>query len=151
MISGSQIRAARSLLGISSSDLAQRSKLTRKAVEDIERGDTKPRDSTIKSIKRALSEEGIEFIENDGVKRRTEGVQTFRGVSGFAQFYDIVYQHLSQHGGEVCVSGVDEALFAKYQKNQSEYISRITKLEKERRDIKAFILIRDGDRNFVCK
>ncbi|MFY9288433.1 MAG: helix-turn-helix transcriptional regulator [Alphaproteobacteria bacterium] len=150
MISGAQIRAARGLLGISSTQLAERCDLTRKSIEDIERGDTSPRETTIKSITRALHEDGIEFMENDGVKRRTEGVQVFRGTGGFAQFYDIVYDHLLQHGGEVCISGVDESLFAKYQKNQNEYITKVSKLEKERGDIKAFILIKEGDQNFVA-
>lgn len=150
MISGSQIRAARALLGISSEQLARRSELTRKGIEDIERGLTTPRDSTIKKITRALFEEGIEFTENDGVKRRTESVQTFRGVSGFAQFYDIVYNHLAQFGGEVCVAGVDESLFAKYQKDQDEYVAKVAKLLRERGDIHAFILIREGDENFVA-
>jgi len=150
MTSGAQIRAARAILGISSERLAQLAQLTRKGVEDIERGNTSPRESTIKSITRALYEEGIEFTENDGVKRRTEGVQTFRGITGFAQFYETVYSHLSLHGGEVCISGVDEALFAKYQKNQDEYVAKVTKLMKERGDINALILIREGDKNFVA-
>ena len=150
MTSGSQIRAARALLSMKSEELAQLSGITRKGIEDFERGDTTPRDTTIKAITRALYEQGVEFTESDGVKRRTEGVQTFRGVSGFAQFYDIVYSHLSQHGGEMCISGVDEKLFAKYQKNQDEYIVKVTKLMKERGDIHALILIREGDENFVA-
>jgi transcriptional regulator with XRE-family HTH domain len=150
MLSGAQVRAARALLGLKSSELADLAKITRKGVEDFERGATAPREATLNSISRALFEAGIEFTENDGVKRRTEDVQTFRGTDGFAQFYEIVYKHLSNFGGEVCISGVDERLFEKFQKNQAEYIEKVSKLEKERGDIRALILIREGDENFVA-
>lgn len=150
MISGSQIRAARALLGMKSEELAQLSGITRKGIEDFERGDTMPRENTIKAITRALYEQGIEFTENDGVRRRTEGVQTYRGVSGFSQFYNIVYDYLAQNGGEICISGVDEALFAKYYKEQAEYVAKVAKLLKQGSKIHARILIREGDENFVA-
>lgn len=75
MISADQIRAARALLRLGQSDLAQRAGVSLTTIRRVERGAESARASTraIMSIQNALETAGVEFIVN-GVRckrRRT--------------------------------------------------------------------------------
>jgi transcriptional regulator with XRE-family HTH domain len=61
VISPSQIRAARSLIGIKQSDLARGAGISLATLNNIERGVGDPRTSTLEAIERALAGAGIEF------------------------------------------------------------------------------------------
>ena len=62
MITGSQIRAARALLGWSQLDLADKSILSETAILKLETGGADSRSSTIMKVKNAFESSGIEFI-----------------------------------------------------------------------------------------
>jgi transcriptional regulator with XRE-family HTH domain len=74
MISSSQIRAARALLGISAADLAERSGVTWKTVQRYESADGVPpsRGGNLERVQQALEEAGVEFI---GDPETTPGVR----------------------------------------------------------------------------
>ncbi len=151
MITGRQIKAARALLGWDAAALAAHANMTRETVSNIENNLTQARETTMADIVRAFNDNGLEFIDNHGVRLKPQGVEVLEGADGFAKFYDFIYEHLSKHGGSVCVSGVDEALFIKHQGDWSaSYMKRMAKLEKERGDIHMRILVREGDTNFVA-
>ncbi len=146
MITGAQIRAARSLLGISSTELAQRSNLTRKGVEDIERGNTTPRESTINNITRALYEEGIEFLPDEGLKRRYGTIDRLTGVDALANFFEDVYETV-KGGGELRVSGVDERKFAQFNTEENAKMHR-ERMAKIKDNILFRVLLKEGDTYF---
>ena len=60
-----QIRAARALVDMTQSALAERVGLTPNALVAIEKGRADPKTSTMTSIKRALEEAGVEFTNGD--------------------------------------------------------------------------------------
>lgn len=62
MISASQIRAARVLLGWKQQELAEAAGLSLAVVNNVERAVTDPRRSTLQKIQRALEDGGVEFI-----------------------------------------------------------------------------------------
>ncbi len=62
MISNSQIRAARVLLGWKQTDLATAAKLSEMSVKNVERGVTDSRMSTITAIQTALEAAGVTFL-----------------------------------------------------------------------------------------
>ncbi len=64
MVSPSQIRAARSLIGIKQSDLARGAGISLATLNNIERGIGDPRTSTLEAIERALTGAGIEFASD---------------------------------------------------------------------------------------
>src|SRR5277367_4635891 len=72
MISTGQIRAGRALLDWTQGDLAERSGLSLRALNSIERGLAAPRLETLRFIQETFEKENIEFGENDGVRRKTE-------------------------------------------------------------------------------
>ena|SRR5437016_14458109 len=71
MITPDQIRAARALLALDQSELAQRAHVSIATLRRVEGSADKPRVSmrAVKSIEHALEAAGIEFIDN-GVRRR---------------------------------------------------------------------------------
>lgn len=62
MISASQIRAARALLGWTQGHLAKTASLSLAVVNNVERSVTDPRRSTLVAIQAALENGGVEFI-----------------------------------------------------------------------------------------
>jgi predicted transcriptional regulator len=64
MPSGSQIRAARGLLGISAAELAERASVTWKTIQRFETAEGVPpnRSGTLDKVRAALEAQGIEFL-----------------------------------------------------------------------------------------
>jgi transcriptional regulator with XRE-family HTH domain len=64
MPSGSQIRAARGLLGWSASELAERSDVTLRTIQRFETAEGVPpnRSGTLDKVRAALEAQGIEFL-----------------------------------------------------------------------------------------
>lgn len=151
MPTGTQIRAARVFAGIDAEELATLVGMTRISIQNLERGDTVPKPENLANIVNAFSNMGIEFTENEGVRRRPSGVEVLQGTTGFARFYEHVYEHLRQSGGSVCVSGVDESLFVKYRPPGDVHRTRMMALAKERKDFDMRILVKEGDRNFTAR
>jgi transcriptional regulator with XRE-family HTH domain len=72
MTTAAQVRAARALLDWSQADLAAKAGVSTTAINGIERGKADPRVSTLTALRRALEEAGIEFLPDEGVRRRRE-------------------------------------------------------------------------------
>jgi DNA-binding XRE family transcriptional regulator len=68
MLSRAQCRAARGLLDISQSELAKESHIALRTILDFERGSRKPLRQTLLVIKYAFEEQGVEFIDQEGVR-----------------------------------------------------------------------------------
>lgn len=151
MITGRQIRAARGLLGWDATDLAAKANLTRETVSKIENESVQPREGTIADIVRVFDENGLEFTDNSGVRLKPHSMETFEGRDGFVRFFETIHEHLRTHGGDICVSGVDERLFVKYQGDFANvHMGRMAELAKQRPDLKMRILIAEDDYNFVA-
>jgi predicted transcriptional regulator len=65
MITSRQIRAARTLLGWSQQQLADKAIVSLNALARLERGEVDPRLSTLMAVHKALSEAGVEFLAPD--------------------------------------------------------------------------------------
>lgn len=130
MITGRQIRAARGLLGWDATVLAAKAGLTRETVSKIETETVQARETTLHDIQLAFNNNGVEFIENQGVRLKPTGITTYDGVDAFQSFYDFMYQHLHQYGGDVCLSIYDETVLAKLRKDPEIHRERMRGLTK---------------------
>jgi predicted transcriptional regulator len=72
MISPSQIRGARAMLGLTQSDLAAKAGISKTALISIETSTSDPKASTLSAIQKALEVAGVEFTNGDqpGVRLR---------------------------------------------------------------------------------
>ncbi len=150
MITQRQIRAARALLGWDAADLAEKAGLTRATLSNIENGLVQARVGTLEKLARVLQDNGVEFMQNQGIRLKTHSVETYEGREGFTRFYEILDHELIQNGGDVCVSGVDEKLFSKYRNNPEEHRSRMVELLLKHPNFKMRILVAEDDYNFVA-
>lgn len=147
MITTAQIRGARGILNWSQGDLSDRTDISATSIGSIENGLTQPRESTLAVIQKAFEDAGIEFLPNDGIRKKSGEVRVLTGRSGFQEFYDIVYKELSLSPGEVLVSNVDERLFEKW--HGSENVKAHVERMKALKGVSYKILIKEGDRYFT--
>jgi transcriptional regulator with XRE-family HTH domain len=66
MITASQCRAARGLIGWSQQELAVRAGVGIMTVHQLEKDGSQPRRATLEVVQRALESAGVEFIEENG-------------------------------------------------------------------------------------
>jgi DNA-binding XRE family transcriptional regulator len=119
MISRDQIRAARALLDWSQPQLAERAGVSTDLISKIENGVTDGSLKTLNKIQDVLSNAGVEFLDNDGIRRESKGVKEYRGGSEFVEFMTDVYNNVDD-GGQVFVSNVDEKHFVKWLGGKTE-------------------------------
>jgi DNA-binding XRE family transcriptional regulator len=135
LITGRQIRAARALLDISQDDLANAAGLTKQGISKIEDGSVQPREGTISDIMRVFRDKGIEFIPDEGVKRKSDSITKLEGFKDFKFFMDQVYeaalQPYSCDGTKpICICNLDNGLFRKYMKDYYPvHVERLKKIE----------------------
>lgn len=100
-ISSSQIKAARALVDWSQEDLSAASGLSIATVRKLELGFISPRHTTTSMIRTALERAGCEFLDQDGVRRRSDEIVTFKGADALTSFLDDVYETLQRTGGDL--------------------------------------------------
>lgn len=149
MITTAQIRGARGILNWSQGDLSERTDISATSIGSIENGLTQPRESTLAIIQKAFEDAGIEFLPNDGLRKKSGQINFFRGEDGFSDFYDDIYQTALALQGEATflVNNVDETVFMKWGKDIFQpHSERMKKLE----GITYKILVQEGDTNFAA-
>lgn len=142
-ISTAQMRGARGLLNWSQQDLSERTDISSTSIGSIENGISTPRESTMQAITKAFEDAGIEFLPNDGVRKRASEIKVFQGRLGFWNFYQDIHETLRDQPGEVVVSNVDERQFEKWlgKENLATHLDIVKTIP----DISYRILIREGD------
>lgn len=139
-----QIRAARGLLGWQQADLAKHCGISRTSIAHIENGHTQPSQTNLEKIMQVFWDAGLIFIEEEGLKRRSETIEILEGNEGIIRFFDNVYEHISAYGGEILVSGVDEQMFDEAQGETAEpHIKRMEALK----NYTCKVIIRESDDN----
>lgn len=146
-----QIRAARALIGWSQKDLADHADLSQTGVARIENGTNQPNSSTIAKILEAFDRAGIEFIGENGVKKRSGEVRILKGANAMSDFLDDVYNTAIKYGTkskptEVFLSNVVHKNWVKWMGNRwKEHTLRMTK-SKDVMDVR--IIVKEGDCDF---
>lgn len=148
MITTAQIRGARGILNWSQGDLSDRTDISATSIGSIENGLTQPRESTLIVIQKSFEDAGIEFLPNDGIRKKSGEIRIFQGRTGFWNFYEDIYRTLLDTPGEVVVSNVDERKFEKWLgiENLETHVTRIKKLS----GVSYKILLREGDDYFLA-
>ncbi|MDD3183655.1 MAG: helix-turn-helix transcriptional regulator [Alphaproteobacteria bacterium] len=102
-ISPTQSKVARAYLSWTQNDLGNAAGLDRSTIRSFENGFSPRRDSVAR-IRKALEKEGIEFTQDDGVKRHNNEIKIYRGIDSRDNFYSDIFQTIEEHGGELlCV------------------------------------------------
>lgn len=128
MTTGRQIKAARALIGMEARQLAAEANLSAETIGNFENNLRRPQKASLAKIVEVLEGRGIEFTDHEGVRFRASTVEVYEGADRFDDFYEAVYLHLAQYGGDMCVSVNDENLLAKYRKDPDLHRKRMKEL-----------------------
>ena len=146
MITGRQIRAARALLDWTAGDLAEKSGVTRESISRIEADTVQAREDSVIKIEKAFDDHGIEFLSNEGLRRKNRIIEVFDEADANRRLLDDIYKTMRDIGGEVLIIGVDEADVVEDIERTflEEHIKRLS-----RSNVTERLLIKEGDTNFV--
>lgn len=129
-ISPIQSKAARTYLDWTQQDLGREAGIDRSTVRNFENALSPRRESVVK-IRKALEKHGIEFTEDDGVKRRGMEVRVHRGIESRAEFYNDLLQTAKEHCGEIyCLLPSQAAFMRVFGVDEGENLERLTILSK---------------------
>ena len=132
MITVSQIKAARALIGWTQHDLSQKSGVSISAVAQIERGAGNPRATTLRILQKTFENNDVEFSDDPGVKIRQEPfvITVWRGNEAILKVWqDIEDTFENGRGGELLLSSLDDAVWKKFcAKELPEMLKRRQKL-----------------------
>src|ERR1700733_1250032 len=100
-ISATQIKAARAILGWSQDNLARAADLSLTTIRSLEAGHNSPRSSN--DVRISLEKAGIEFLEDEGVKRQADKITVYKGIDSCDSFFDDIRQTVKEKGGDLFV------------------------------------------------
>lgn len=147
-----QIRAGRALLGWSQGELADHANLSQTGIARIENGTNKPNSQTLDKITRAFDKADVEFLGNNGVKKRTGEVRILRGENAMSEFLNDVYDTTTKYGSkeepmDVFLSNVVHDNWIKWMGTErwKNHTDRMI-AAKDSMDVR--IIIKDGDQNY---
>lgn len=99
-ISPIQSQVARKYLGWTQEALAKATGVVRSTIGGFEDGESVRRDTIIK-IRKAFEQNGIEFLEGEGVRRRGSEIKIIRGYDCCVMFYNDILQTVEEGGGDI--------------------------------------------------
>ena len=126
--SSAQIRSALALLNLDNSWLSTAAGVSVDTVVNVKSGQSSMHKRVRDGIRRAFEARGVEFTDHEGVRLRPKGIETFEGADRFDDFYEALYDHLRQYGGDVCLSVTDERLLSRYRKDPDLHRRRMKEL-----------------------
>ncbi|MDE1901495.1 MAG: hypothetical protein KGI37_07625 [Alphaproteobacteria bacterium] len=126
--SASQIRSAQAMLNWSNMELADAAQLSVDVIVDARGGRVATQQRIRDRLRRVFESAGVEFLENDGIRKQPSDLEIFVGVDRFQDFTDFMYDYLKKHGGEVCVSIGDERQMQRARKDAKQHRARMMEL-----------------------
>ena len=87
-----RIKAARALLDWSQEDLANAARLSITTIYKLEAGHISPRGATMLGVRKAFEDNGLEFIEPNGVRYHADDLIAHQDTEGILAFFDDINQ-----------------------------------------------------------
>ena len=148
-ITGKQIIMARVLLDLSQKDLADKLNITRKTIMRVENNQSPGSTRTMDKIQTYFENNGLEFIEGDGVKRQTGEIRTLQGTDGFKTLLDEVYEAAKDLGGDICLYNAKPKNWIKWVGHEWYYNHHVPRMNKYKNKINFKTTVMEGDQNYI--
>ncbi|MDH5723705.1 MAG: helix-turn-helix transcriptional regulator [Alphaproteobacteria bacterium] len=145
-MSPEQARSARAFLNMTLKDVEKDTQIKVYSISRFENEQGKLSSDNAKILEHYYKKKGVEFTNKNGIQPvEASTVIQLEGQLGFFEFMEDVADTIDKTGGEICVSGVDELLFEKWQGNRAEaYLSRMARIRKKNNFISK-IIVKQGD------
>lgn len=149
MISAAQLRQARAHLNLDQSTVSDDCSIDKATLSKIENEKSKGNAQTLANLQLYYEDQGLEFIEGQGVRKALIGVREYKGTDGFRKFYTDIYNTVkaSQHCDIWLYNGVSEFVFnALGESFLNMHVERMMKLS----DRFSFrVVVKEGDDSFL--
>ncbi len=110
MLTIEQCRGARGLLGWTQQELADTSGLSKTAINNFEKGHSDIKAESLRAIRMAFESAEIEFLEQNGLRKRSENVRILKGPTSMSDLLDDIGSTTFASGSEILISSVDNTL-----------------------------------------
>ena len=149
-ISVPQIRAGRAMKNWNQTELAAYAGVAVPTIANIETRKQKASKRTLHKIQTALEKAGIEFIDNDGIRRKKEEIRVLRGRKQYIEYFDLIYEHANEKGGPIYLTSAEEKNYEQWHPNffNSDYYHNMVRI-RDKFDLK--ITLEEGDTCFPAK
>lgn len=142
-----QMRMARAKLDLSQDQVAEGVGITKKTLSNAENATNKLSSDNVDKLKFFYMTRGLEFTDFNGVRETPSGLRTFKGKSGFQEFYEDQYKTFKSEGGDVWLyNGVStlimDALGLDYVEMHKARMSKI------KANINYRVIVEEGDATF---
>jgi len=108
MMTISQCRAARGLLGWTQQDLADASGLSKTAINNFEKGHSDIKAESLRAIRMAFESADIEFIKDEGLRKKQEKTEILSGESAFSILLEDIFETMKDKSGEIQIINRNE-------------------------------------------
>lgn len=139
-VTGRQIRAARALIGMSREDLAQKCDITMITVRNIEMETVEPQGKTLANILTFFDKEGVEFMDDEGVRICKQKLKSYSGKAAFRQLLDHIYLTL-KNGGRIRQFNFGDARYLPITDDWTEHLRRMESIK----GLDACVLVPEGE------
>ncbi len=148
MITPTQMRAARAMLDVSQGHVAEYLGIAANTLSKIESGQSDASASRVNDIQRFYEREGIEFTENEGVKKNTNVIVKYEGQQGIREFFDDVYNEAC-NGCQINLFNGAPDLLIKWL-GEDFYKMHSERMDEHRDKVNFNIVVKEGERNFIA-
>lgn len=146
MITKEQCRAARGLLGIKQTELANACGLSKTALTNFESGAIGPRQETLSIIRTTLEKMGVHFIGSTGVEKRDHAYTVLNDENALPDLWDDIFNTLKNlRNAEVLISHLDES--GSHKKHPQKLEAHLKRLHEHH--IGERLLACEGDSYFI--
>ncbi len=108
MITIEQCRGARGLIGWTQQDLADASGLSKTAINNFEKRHSDIKAESIKAIRMAFESMDIEFLEQDGVRKKSENLRLLKGPMALGDILDDIQETAGYPSSEILIHNIDQ-------------------------------------------
>jgi transcriptional regulator with XRE-family HTH domain len=148
VITASQIRQARAALNLGQQEVAEACEMHKTTLSDIENEKSGGSSKAFSALQDFFENQGLEFIENNGVRQSKNALKRYRGATEFRLFYDDIYTTAKKQGGEIALFNGVPSLLIKWlgEDFYKMHTARMTKI-KNNFDFK--VIIQEEDKQFI--
>lgn len=145
-LTGPQISAAMSLMGVTRESLSLETGVARGTIDNIVKENGSAREETIKKVSTYLESLGIEFLPGEGVRKKELTVTTYTGDTCLQDLLIDVHKTLEETGGELLIAHLDEG--SATQSLTPDFLKDQIRKRKQA-NITMRMLVREDDENLI--
>jgi hypothetical protein len=151
-LTGAQIAAAIVLANMNRDEVCAEANIAKNTLLGILNDTATARQETVRKVTDLLESRGIEFLQNEGLRRKPVAVDILHGREGLQQFFEGVHDYAQKNGGTIMMFGIDETTFIDTitPEFSQDYLKRMTEVSRKRGDLEVLSIVCEGDTNFCA-